>query len=269
MLQDLKLVDGSSSGDWIAQYLRPNFGVVGSLVPDCYQSYLRILHPAYRRDGRPATWREVASEKGRQVHPLVQWHALIGVSDPERISSRHWQGMSPAIGMLPHELFQSLCLCLRKWTADGSACFFGVWEGWSTGLSVSGPRDGGRLSQLIADAAQATRNARAVTESDAKRLDLPHRSYVVLRGTLDSFVQGPDMLGAITPNLIWPADRSWFVATEIDFDSTLVAGSREMTAAILASDKFETWKVSPRDSLAYRSDRINIQTQTVRKGHNR
>jgi hypothetical protein len=267
MLQNLTLVDGSSSGDWITQYLRADLGRVSSHVPDCYQRYLRILHPAQRRDGRQATWREVASERDRRVHPLAQWHALIGASDPERISSRHWQGVSPEIGALPHGLFQSLCLCLLEWTPDSSVCFFGVWEGWSIGFSVSGPKDGGRLSQLTEGAARASENARAVTESDAKRLDLPHRSYVVLRGALESFAKNPGMLGAITPNLIWPADRSWFVATEIDFDSTLVAGSREMTTAILASDKFEAWEVSPQDSLTYRSDRINMQAHTVRKHH--
>lgn len=258
MLQNLTLVDGSSSGDWITQYLRADLGRVSSHVPDCYQRYLRILHPAQRCDGRQATWREVALEKDRQVHPLVQWHALIGASDPERISSRYWQGVSPEVGMLPRKLFQSLCLSLLEWTPDSSACFFGVWEGWSTGVSVSGPKDGGRPPQLIADAAEESENARAVTESDAKRLELPHRSYVVLRGALESFAKSPRRLGAIVPNLIWPTDRSWFVATEIDFDSTLVAGSREMTAAIMASDKFETWEVSPRDSLTYRSDRINM-----------
>jgi hypothetical protein len=51
--------------------------------------------------------------------------------------------------------------------------------------------------------------------------------------------------------LFWPTDRSWCVATEVDFDSTLVGGDADLIAAILAEPDLETWAVEPDDDLAW------------------
>jgi hypothetical protein len=59
------------------------------------------------------------------------------------------------------------------------------------------------------------------------------------------------------PNLIWPADHTWFMASEVDFDSTLVGGSAELIQAIVDSPKLEAWQVKPTDSLAADADKIN------------
>jgi hypothetical protein len=40
-------------------------------------------------------------------------------------------------------------------------------------------------------------------------------------------------------NVIWPNDREWCIATDIDWDSTFVAGSRELMDSILASELLE------------------------------
>lgn len=60
-----------------------------------------------------------------------------------------------------------------------------------------------------------------------------------------------------SPNLFWPEDRSWCVVSEIDFDSTIVAGSSQLVAAVLAHPELEAWRVDPGDSLAYDSDTLN------------
>ena len=59
------------------------------------------------------------------------------------------------------------------------------------------------------------------------------------------------------PNLIWPADQSWLVVSEVDFDSTLVGGSAALIEAIVASPKLEAWQVDPTTSLAEGADKIN------------
>jgi len=60
-----------------------------------------------------------------------------------------------------------------------------------------------------------------------------------------------------SPNLLWPVDRSWCVATEIDFDSTLVGGSAELIAAVLANPDLEAFPVRPDDSLQADADTVN------------
>ena len=60
------------------------------------------------------------------------------------------------------------------------------------------------------------------------------------------------------PNLIWPEDTSWLVASEVDFDSTLVGGSKELIEAIVESPELEAWRLEPTDSLAADADKINL-----------
>ena len=57
--------------------------------------------------------------------------------------------------------------------------------------------------------------------------------------------------------LFWPADRAWCVASEIDFDSTLVGGTTELIEAISQEPTLESWPVEPDDSLAFDGDRVN------------
>jgi hypothetical protein len=59
------------------------------------------------------------------------------------------------------------------------------------------------------------------------------------------------------PHLIWPADRSWFFVSEVDFDSTLVGGSAALIEAIVASPELEAWAVEPTTSFACDADKIN------------
>ncbi len=47
------------------------------------------------------------------------------------------------------------------------------------------------------------------------------------------------------------------VATEIDFDSTVVAASEECAAALLADDRLEALAVQPEDRLAIGGDVLN------------
>jgi hypothetical protein len=60
-----------------------------------------------------------------------------------------------------------------------------------------------------------------------------------------------------SPNLIWPADRSWFVASEIDLDSTFVGGSTELIEELLDDLRFEAWRASPDDQVAAGTDLLN------------
>ncbi len=59
-------------------------------------------------------------------------------------------------------------------------------------------------------------------------------------------------------NLMWPSDRAWFLASEIDFDSTLVGGTRDLIESILDNSGLDAWPVGPDDSLAYDADRVNL-----------
>jgi hypothetical protein len=83
---------------------------------------------------------------------------------------------------------------------DAQHCFSCVWEGYG-GIHEHFPK--------------------------ARRLHHPHRGYLLATAPLpaisDGLLKGAGARG-IGPNIWWPADRTWCVATEIDYRWTYVGG---------------------------------------------
>jgi hypothetical protein len=60
-----------------------------------------------------------------------------------------------------------------------------------------------------------------------------------------------------SPNLWWPEDRAWFVATEIDYAWTYIGGSTELIDELLADDRLEVLPARLTDKPFYDSDTVN------------
>jgi hypothetical protein len=60
------------------------------------------------------------------------------------------------------------------------------------------------------------------------------------------------------PGLLWPRDRAWFIATDVDQDSTFVGGSLALVGALVASPAIEALPVEPTDSIAAGADVVNL-----------
>lgn len=85
--------------------------------------------------------------------------------------------------------------------------------------------------------------------SRGPRLELPARGHVLFRGALAELAD-PEWAARVpwaedpsrwtpSPSWIWPADRAFAVATEVDWDSTIVAGSAESVRAVCTHPGFE------------------------------
>lgn len=256
-LARLRPAGDASIGAWIARELTGPVGSVTGTVPDRFDSYVRILHPARSPDGTPVTWADVANSLGRSMHARRQWHILVGSSDPDGFEGSRWDGQAPDRGDLLPDRLESLCGVLGRHTPDPEHCFFGLWTGWNLVAMHFSERRAGEEPVPPA-------SSRSGNEIAGPRLALPPnagRDYVLLAGSLsaaadirlgDGEVSGG--LAPTSPNLIWPADRSWFLASEIDFDSTLVGGTKKLVDAIVASEGLEAWPVEPLDSLAADGD---------------
>lgn len=68
------------------------------------------------------------------------------------------------------------------------------------------------------------------------------RSYVMFEGPIDAAIelggwvdwgQHPEFIRQ-SPNIWWPDDHAWCVASEIDYEFTYVGGSRELIDDLLA-----------------------------------
>lgn len=63
-----------------------------------------------------------------------------------------------------------------------------------------------------------------------------------------------------SPSIWWPEDRAWLVATEIDFDSTLVAGSAAFIAELQGHAALEVLPITPDIDLSWEGDILNRST---------
>jgi hypothetical protein len=93
-------------------------------------------------------------------------------------------------------------------------------------------------------------------------VSLPKRQYFLFQGPLDAAIELGWMLDdgffvPQSPNLFWPDDHSWCVATEVDLDSTYLGGSEALVQRLLADRSLEVLSVTPSDPIDAGSDEIN------------
>ena len=141
-----------------------------------------------------------------------------------------------------------------------------IWEGgWVSGPGAIGVAVGTPEHERaeIQRQWQAAWQPSFPTDALAKpRVRLPGRDYILLEGPLDSVNeigertdwQGRSHFEPYAPNLWWPDDRAWCVATEIDLDSTYVGGSTVLVRDLLNDQRLEALEVQGTDA---RADTIN------------
>lgn len=109
--------------------------------------------------------------------------------------------------------------------------------------------------------------------SRGARLELPGRDYVLFRGGVAELADPDWMLqvpwrnrpreehgfppSAHSPSLVWPDGRAWMLVTEVDFDSTIVAGTPELVRALCTDPRLEAFALRADADLTWTGDRIN------------
>ena len=247
----------TTAADWIADRVLPWGADIGTrvcaIVPTGYDAYLRVFHPAEERVGSESIrrrWSVLAQRSGRQMHPAVQF---------ERFG---WPA-PPRVGSLDRQEATALVSMLRAYTTTPNNCWLAIWNGFGqlTGsMLVLVARKHGLRDRL-----QRRRGVRSYMLDppsdlvDAPTVSLPGRAYFLYRGPIDVVPRFEHMPGHLqTPNMWWPEDRAWFVATEIDFESTLVACTRTCAEAMLGGD-LEVMEVSAETRLDIDGDTINVK----------
>jgi hypothetical protein len=256
MAADLEIVDGPSVGAWIESELTGPRGSVTGNLPARFEACVRILHPA-SLEGTPVTWGQVADELGRTVHPLAQWDAIVGASRYNN-ETPDWPGSMPKAGSLDRSLLGPLLETLAEHTGTPDSVFFGIWTGMTWGRVVAVPASSGEDPPAAQPWHSTDDLSFAFPDKQVARRPLrASREYVVLKGRLDAGMLVERRLSPSSPNVIWPEDRSWFLASEIDFDSTLVGGSEKLARRILEDGRFEAFAVGPDDLLTWDADKVN------------
>lgn len=238
-------------GAWIAPRLDARFGLVGSVVPTGFERYLRIFHPL--QDG--SSWADACRITGSQWHPLMQWRAIGGQSRE-----------APLVGTLGESGLATLARAIGG-NADVTV---GMWVGYGN-IAAPGERPGS-ITMLTFNGGSADYvdlvTTGTVTDfgGDIRNeplLELPNREYGLFRGTLGTLrdpewrrESGWAWASDQTINIAWPDDATWFLGSEIDFDSTLL-GCDAPTAGRILESGLECALVPVDGDLSYSGDRIN------------
>jgi len=109
--------------------------------------------------------------------------------------------------------------------------------------------------------------------SEAPRLQLPDRGFVLFHAGVAEFAD-PDWAlaapwrdleaerhgfapDAHAPGILWPEDRSWVSVTEVDFDSTIVGGTRALIDDLVADERLEALALDADADLTWDGDEVN------------
>lgn len=224
------------------------------------------MHPARGINGDSLRWADVAIGSGRTMHRLAQFHAI----NRPNFSVSESAVEPPEPGNLPLDLLKSLCTVLRQHTKTPNSCWFCLWEGygWLRDSCVSGefkPAGGFAATSTQTDPTDSDCVSPVLRDAVHKglRLHLPHRGYLLLEGPVKCATEigwkmpGGDFVPQ-SPNLFWPHDHAWCVASEIDLYCTLVAGSHAVAESLIADPHFEAWRVFADDPVTADSDDKNV-----------
>jgi hypothetical protein len=258
--------------DWYSAGLNGFGGRVDQVIPCGYPAYARILHPARDVSGDERRWSDVATWSGTVLHPLAQFHAIAGRWEYERRKPVGWPGENPDKGTLTPRQLRVLCQILARHTTTPDRCWLTVWEGYGnlpqawerTAPRVHQPHRAyyifqRRLDEVLEFSAQV---ARIGWDQDPLPASM---GYLETTGSSMGHDGPPNQAEQHTeeptsiqsPNQWWPQDHAWCVATEIDFDSTLVAGTDSLISEITTHQQLEAFAVDQTDNLTHEGDKIN------------
>ncbi len=243
----------------------------------------------------PLRWSEVAALTERRAHRAMQWPSIQGANpslhDYTVLKAGDVVVEGPEEGSLPIEVARALWPVLEPHTKTREVCFFAVWEGFGclprtvsdapafeiparkfhlfTGpleaveetfctANIEDALSGGYMTLVDPDAGEpgveetAQVMSRDVFVAISSDEPTPEEIEAALEHLLAS--QKPMYQSA---NLWWPEDRAWCVATEIDFNTTYIAGAQRLVDALLACEALEVYQVEPTDGVAYDGDTLN------------
>ena len=205
-------------------------GSVGWLTPwsDRFESFVRVLHPVTDYPREALRWADIAHEDGIALH---------GDSQLTDISPAHPDAWAPLGDMGPATLNRVLDALTVTTAAE---YVLGLWDGdqW--------------VARGVTD---SSANGALVTMSDwesAAVLTAPIRTYRLFSSpTATPIRTGPGRSPGLMrqPTVMWSADYTFCLATDPDYDSTIVAASTATCPRLLGTLGIEAFPVDRSTSL--------------------
>lgn len=245
--EDLTPSEEVHAADWIRERLHGFAVDVGSVVPHGFEAYARIFHPAWAPGVAEVRWSDVAASTGRTVHPEMQFHAIAAPLPGHETGPPSWYG--PREGKLSENQVRALIPLLARHTSTPERCLFCLWDGYgyfNPGATIAFTSFWPEGEPHVPPPPQP------LPTPPRARVRMPGREYMLFTG---SVAQAEGWLSG--PNLWWPEDRAWCVASEIDLPYTYVGGTGPLIAEILTDPALEALPATLHDRITADGDSIN------------
>ena len=283
MTGGLRPTDDVARGRWVIDELG-TWATIAGIVPPRFAAYARIFHRTgghtlYYEDGVPAwsdagrlRWADIASREGTVMHPLAQWQSLLGDHVQPTGDRAGFQYDQPDTGLLDLDSLAAVARVLAGHTATPHDTLAALWEGhgeiWGGVVQFTIASESESESATAAPPVSETLPPLFPGAAEAARLALPHRDSLLFELDVRTLAEPgwaqrsgwTSGSRTLTPQCLWPEDRSWFLASEIDYDSTLVGGSEGLIAELLdlgRSGAIEVLRVPGDADLTDSGDRVN------------
>ncbi|OAE02206.1 hypothetical protein A6A22_12825 [Arthrobacter sp. OY3WO11] len=290
----------AAPGEWLKPLLDTMWQDMHVVVPRGFPAYARLFHPVVRDrpqdtgtwHGHPRTdvvaldeeqvhWSVVAAAFGTKMHPLAQFHRLFGQaqSRQEVLDSDGWRYSEPLTGNLAPDALAAVAARLYEHTSTPNIGVSAIWEGWggltsSAGYAQLSFSDGWIPQEDSSNSAAPGTGPGSgllpVEVVNGETLHLPGRDYYLFNAA-PQFYLDPGWVNHVpwhhspqfpqSPSILWPADRRWVMVSEIDFDSTVVAGSHELISALVRDPAIEALPVDEGADLTWDADIHNRPVQ--------
>lgn len=269
-------LDDVEPGRWLHARVAENFGEPNTFIPRGFGAYARILHPLERDRPRPpetwatvlaggnldfeyemVSWAQTAAVQGKHVEKYSQGSEIAPPesADPHRpwLDASGWRYGQSVEGNLDVNTLARVAGVLAKHTNTPGQGVAAIWEGWGSGTPARyTTRQPSFLGSTLHHLADRARSLAQNLLRPVATLELPgrsHRLYAV--GALDLVdpawpARAPWVehdLDPHSPSVLWPTDHAWVLATDVDYDSTIVAGTRELVDELLATPGIECFEV--------------------------
>jgi len=256
--------------DWIAARLASweDECTVTVVVPAGFEAYARVLHPVETLENgdRLVRWADVAAWSAMPLRKDAQFHSIAlppaALSGPPPYGSQ-----GPQEGSLYLPDAEVLAAIGRDWTATPEDCWFCVWDGfgWDTAGTFAVLTETGQPPGVIEEPRP---DPVPGPVREGRRVHLPHRDYLLYAGPAEAVatLAGLDGTGGQCPNIWWPADRAWCMASEIDLPWTYVSGPRGLIDAVLADDRIEALPAAPDDPVSRVEDWVTAWADQLADG---
>ncbi|PRZ15245.1 hypothetical protein [Nesterenkonia sandarakina] len=225
------------------------------------------------------TWSAAAASFGTTMHAEAQYARLIRYVSGEEVgavSEDGWRYGEPSEGALDASTLTAASQVLARHTATPHAGIAAIWEGWGGLVSSAGSKRYLAMRSLQMSlprlAPRAPKSGTGVLAPDiaaGPRFDLhgdTGRSYVLFEAGAADFAdprwpaRAPwtdDADWVPSPSIFWPEDHSWVLATEIDYDSTLIAGTAALISDLVRTPGLEVLVIHPNADLTWDGDSVN------------